>query len=54
MKHLASIRPTATLAPGKVIATQVEDLVGVWKSRFQGAAVAYMHFKPDGRYRLDL
>jgi hypothetical protein len=45
-------RPTATLAPGEVIASQVEDLVGVWESRFQGR-VAYMHFKPDGRYRLD-
>ena len=46
-------RPTATLAPSEVIASQAEDVVGVWKSRYQGV-VAYMHFKPDGRFRLSL
>jgi hypothetical protein len=35
-----------------VIASQVEDVAGVWKSRFLGA-VAYMHFKPDATFRLD-
>lgn len=45
-------RPTATLAPVEVIASQAEDVVGVWKSRFHGE-VAYMHFKPGGSFRLD-
>jgi len=43
-------QPTDTPPPG-AIASKVEDMVGVWKSRFVGT-VAYMHFKPDGTFNL--
>jgi hypothetical protein len=43
-------RPTDTPRPGE-IASKVEDVVGVWESRFQGS-VAYMHFMPDGTFEL--
>jgi hypothetical protein len=29
----------------------VEDIVGIWKSRFEGHT-AYMHFREDGTFRL--
>lgn len=43
-------RPTDT-PPPEAIASKVEDVVGVWKSLFEGR-VAYMHFKPDGTFNL--
>ena len=43
--------PTATPEIVQVIASKVEDLVGVWGVVFVGEP-AYMQFKADGTYRL--
>jgi hypothetical protein len=34
-------------APEEVIASKVEDLVGIWETRFRGS-VAYIQFEADG------
>jgi len=38
-------------APGEFIASKVEDLVGIWETRF-GGRVAYMQFEADGTLNL--
>jgi hypothetical protein len=43
--------PTATPAPVEVIATKVEDLVGIWTTRFKGEA-AYLQYRADGTFRI--
>jgi pimeloyl-ACP methyl ester carboxylesterase len=42
---------TPTLAPGEFVASKIEDIVGIWESRFIGA-VAYMQYKADGTFKL--
>lgn len=41
--------PTPTLAPNEFIASKIEDIVGVWESRF-GGKVSYIHYKADGTF----
>jgi hypothetical protein len=43
--------PTATPTPVESIAGQVEDLVGVWKTSYEGDA-AYWQFKADGTFKV--
>ncbi|MFB0547002.1 MAG: two-component regulator propeller domain-containing protein, partial [Anaerolineae bacterium] len=48
---LAVYREGGVILPGEVIASKVEDLVGVWETRFMGV-VAYMQFEADGTLTL--
>jgi hypothetical protein len=47
----ATSTPQPTATPVEIIASKVEDLVGVWKSRF-GGEVAYMQYRADGTFKL--
>ncbi len=44
-------QPTPTLAPGEFIASTIEDIVGIWETRYIGA-VAYMQYEADGTFKL--
>ena len=41
----------ALVASGEFIASQVEDIVGIWETRFLGA-VAYMQYEADGTFKV--
>lgn len=43
--------PTVEVASGEFTASKVEDIVGIWETRFTGA-VAYMQFEADGTSKL--
>jgi hypothetical protein len=43
--------PTATPAPVESVASQIEDLVGIWKTSYAGEA-AYWQLEADGTYKV--
>ena len=47
------VPPTPTPGTMEVVASQIEDLVGIWETNFQGK-VAYMQFEADGTLKLAL